>query len=295
MSENVIRYVPRARAGEPIMRRAASGVAAAILGLVLATPALAATDGEARWDALRAMLFGDRPIRDGTDLIALEAPYRAHDAAIVPVSVRATFPQTDERYVKSITLLIDENPAPVAGRFHFSPASGLASIETRVRVNAYTNVRAIAETNEGELFMTKRFVKASGGCSAPAGKDPDAALARLGKMKLRRLDELVLGEPNRAQILISHPNNTGMQMDQLTRHYVPAHFVKTIEVRYEGEPVLTVESDISLSEDPSIHFYYVPREPGVLSVEVLDSKEQRFARAWPSAVAATADATQAGR
>ena len=77
--------------------------------------------------------------------------------------------------------------------------------------------------------MTKRFVKASGGCSAPAGKDPDAALARLGKMKFRQSGAPVLGEPNLAQLLVSHPNHTGMQMDQVTHHYVPAHFVNNID------------------------------------------------------------------
>ena len=253
---------------------------AAALALLLAAPVWAEERDESRWEALREFLFEERPIEDGDDILAMEAPYRAYDAAVVPISLSAAFPQSDERYIKTVTLLIDENPLPMAGRFHFTPASGLASFSTRVRVNAYTYIRAIAETNDGRLFMTKRYVKATGGCSAPAGKDPDEALARLGKMKLRSGEELTLGEPNRAQILISHPNHTGMQMDQISRHYVPAYFVDTIEVRYEDEPVLTVESDISLSEDPSIHFYYVPDGPGELSVKVTDSEEQVFARSW---------------
>ena len=241
-------------------------VAVVALVLSLAAPVWADGEDESRWNALREMLFQDRPIHDGADILALDAPYRAHDASVVPPTV---------------TLLIDENPLPVAGRFHFTPASGRAALSTRVRVNAYTNIRVIAETNDGKLYMTKRYVKAAGGCSAPAGKDPDAALARLGKMKLRQSDALVLGKPNLAQILVSHPNHTGMQMDQITQHYVPAYFVNSIEVRYGNEPVLTVESDISLSEDPSIHFYYTPDEPGELSVTVTDSKEQVFSRSWP--------------
>jgi sulfur-oxidizing protein SoxY len=255
--------------------------AIATLALSSAPPVLADEAEDARWNALRAMLFGDRPIHDGAQVVSLEAPYRAHDAAIVPLRFEPAFPQTDERHIKTVTLLIDQNPSPVAGRFHFSSASGVAAISTRVRVNAYTNVRAIAETNDGELYMTTRFVKASGGCSAPAGKDQDAALARLGKMKLRQSSPVVFDQPNQAQILISHPNNTGMQMDQVTRHYVPAHFVRSIQVSYDDEPVLTVESDISLSEDPSIHFYYVPRSPGSMSVEVTDNQDQVFRRAWP--------------
>ena len=263
--------------------RAAGLLVVLIAALAVAGPA-GATDGasaeDQRWNALREMLFADRPIHDGSALLELEAPYRAHDAAVVPIGIRSTFAQSAARHVRTITLLIDQNPAPIAGRFHFSPASGIAAIDTRVRVNAYTNVRAIAELSDGELYMTSRFVKASGGCSAPAGKDQDAALARLGKMKLRPGGTLELGQANRAQLLISHPNNTGMQMDQLTRHYVPAHFVRRIEVRYGDEPVLTVESDISLSEDPSIHFHFLPRSEEAMTVTVTDSEEQVFNGRW---------------
>ena len=255
-------------------------VLTAISVLVLAGPVWADGEDESRWNALREMLFQDRPIHDGAEILALDAPYRAHDAAVVPISIEPAFPQTEERHIKTVTLLIDENPLPVAGRFHFTPASGRASLSTRVRVNSYTNIRAIAETSDGKLYMTKRYVKATGGCSAPAGKDPDAALARLGKMKVRQSDALVLGEPNLAQLLVSHPNHTGMQMDQVTHLYVPAHFVNNIEVRFGDEPVLTVESDISLSEDPSIHFYYTPEEPGELSVKVTDSRDQVFSGTW---------------
>ena len=149
-------------------------VLTAVLALVLATPASSAGEDETRWNALREMLFQDRPIHDGAEVLALDAPYRAHDAAIVPISVEPAFAQTEARHIRTVTLLIDENPLPIAGRFHFTPASGRAAFSTRVRVNAYTNIRAIAETNDGELYMAKRFVKASGGCSAPAGKDPEA-------------------------------------------------------------------------------------------------------------------------
>ena len=71
-----------------------------------------------------------------------------------------------------------------------------------------------------------------------------------------------------------------MQMDQISHHYVPAYFVNNIEVRYGDQPVLTVESAISLSEDPSIHFYYTPAEPAELSVKVTDSKDLESTRAW---------------
>jgi len=254
---------------------------AALLGIALVPPAGAA-EADDPWPELRAALFADRPIQDGAGVIALEAPARAHDAAVVPLTISALVPQTPGRYLRTVHLLIDHNPAPVAGVFHLTPANGVATIRTRVRVNEYTEIRAIAETSDGQLYMASRFVKAAGGCSAPALKDHEAALARLGQMKLKH-GPFRLGAPNQVQLLISHPNYSGLQIDQLSRNWIPPHYVRTIEVRYDGRPVLSVDADISLSENPSIHFSFVPERPGALEVEVEDSEGGRFQVNWPVA------------
>ena len=104
-------------------------VLAALLTLTLLSPAPAVGEDEARWNALRGMLFQDRPIHDGAGVLTLDAPYRAHDAATVPIRVEPAFPQTAERHIRTVTLLIDENPLPLAGRFHFTPASGRAVVQ----------------------------------------------------------------------------------------------------------------------------------------------------------------------
>ena len=256
---------------------------AAFLFALLATLPLlttAATDDDSRWQALKTALYGDRVLNDGSEFFELEAPKRAHNAALVPITVAAKFPQKPEQFVKTITVLIDENPSPVAGKFHLTEASGLAYIQTRVRVNQYSYLRAVAEMNSGDLYLVSKYVKASGGCSAPAQKDAEAALARLGKMKLRHGDSVTAGEPNRFQLLISHPNHTGMQMNQVTQHYIPAHFVRDVKVTLNGEPLLKVESDISLSENPSIHFQVVPSGPGELTAEVTDTDGTTFTQTW---------------
>ena len=252
-------------------------------GLAVATgfgPAAAEAPSEA-WPDLRDWLFADREIRDGAGVINLSAPDRAHDAAIVPLEITALIPQTPERYIKTIHLVIDQNPAPVAGVFHLSPESGSATLATRVRINEYTHVRAIAETSDGALYMASRFVKAAGGCSAPALKDHEQAMARLGQMKVKPLTPFRPGEPNQVQVLISHPNYSGLQMDPLTRNWIPPHYVREIEIRYGERTVMLVEGDISLSENPSLHFSLVPDAPGELSVRVLDSAEQEFTTSVP--------------
>jgi len=227
---------------------------------------------------LRHAYFGDRPITQSDDLIVLDLPKRAENAAIVPVSISAQIPQTDERYIKTIYLIIDKNPGALAGKFHFTPKSGRADLAFRVRVDAYTPVRAIAETNDGELFMSRRFIKASGGCSAPAGSDLDAAMARLGKIKLKTQGETKFAEPTLAQLMISHPNLNGLQMDQVTRLYAPAHFVRHVKVSFDGEEIFSAETGFGISENPSFRFFFVPEGAGELTAEVIDTKDLQFSQ-----------------
>ncbi|MFU2487790.1 quinoprotein dehydrogenase-associated SoxYZ-like carrier [Thauera sp. WH-1] len=229
------------------------------------------------WQQVRSALFQDRSITSPAEaILSIEAPDRAQDAAIVPVSIRTHVEQSTERYIEKVYLVIDNNPSPVGAVFHFTPASGRADIETRVRVDAYTHVRAIAQMNDGELFMATRFVKASGGCSAPPGKDMAAAMASLGKMRFRVDGDIEAGKPALAQLMISHPNNSGLAMDQLTRLYTPAYFVRRVQVSYAGEPVLSADVDFSISENPNFRFYFLPRGEGELKAEVIDTNDLKF-------------------
>lgn len=244
-------------------------------GLVQAADPVPDPDTET-WRKVRSALFGDRPVADGRTLIQLEAPARAEDAATVPIAIKTLLPQGPERYIQRLYLIIDKNPSPLAAVFHFSPEAGRADLETRVRIEEYTFVRAVAETSDGRLYAATRYVKASGGCSAPAGKDPAAALARLGRMKFRLDTPVAFHQPNLAQLMISHPNHSGLAMDQVTRLYTPAHYVRQVTVSYAGKPVLTAEVDFSISENPNFRFYFVPREEGELRAEVVDSKDLKF-------------------
>lgn len=229
------------------------------------------------WQKVRTSLFAARPITVVTDdTLVLDMPVRAEDAAIVPVAIRTRLPQTATRHVDKLYLVIDNNPSPISAIFSFTPLSGRVDIETRVRVDEYTFVRAIAEMNDGSLLMTTRWVKASGGCSAPPGKDQVAALASLGKMRFRVEGDLSSHEPILAQLMISHPNNSGLVMDQTSRQFTPAHYVRQINVNYGGQPVMSADLDFSISENPNLRFYFVPDGKSQLTAEVRDSRDQSF-------------------
>jgi sulfur-oxidizing protein SoxY len=245
---------------------------------------LAATpDNYDPWPGLVQDIFNSRQIDDGAGIVAVEMPNRAEDAAIVPVTLRVKLPPTDARRIVAITLVIDQNPAPMAARFELGQDSSVSEISTRVRVNSYTDVHAVAELSDGKLYMTKTYVKASGGCSAPATKNADEAKARLGQIRFRQFSKPTEGPQNgvrEAQIMVGHPNNSGLQMDQLTRLYVPAFFVNELRIWQDDALILAMEGGISISEDPNIRFAYVPNGAKRIRVEAKDTEGHVFQNEW---------------
>lgn len=234
------------------------------------------------WETnLKQAYFGDREILDAGDLLSIEAPKRAENPAVVPIRITTGTDQNAEQSIRSITLIVDKNPDPKAGVFNFTQASGQADLDLRIRVDQYSMVRAIAETTDGKLYMTSRFVKGSGGCSAPAAGDLELAMARLGKMQLRTkpATENGLSQLLSTQLKVSHPNITGMQKDQVTHLIMPAHFVKQVNVKLEDEVIFSAELGISISENPTFGFYLSPgAEGGKLTAEVIDNKENIFTK-----------------
>jgi sulfur-oxidizing protein SoxY len=254
--------------------------AAAFACVILTAPPARAQDDEtaraARWQDLAQAIFGARQIQSGDGRLSLDAPDRAFDAALVPVTIHVQNPAD----AKSVYLVIDNNPAPLAAHITFGPAADPKSLALRVRVDQYTNMHAIEETKDGALYEAHRFVKASGGCSAPSGSYDEAALAKIGEMKLRLPDGPREDGARLVLLLIRHPNFSGMQKDPLTHGYTPARFVKTVDIRFDGTPVLHLDSDIAISADPAITFGVLAQNKGKLAVMAQDSNNAVFERVF---------------
>jgi sulfur-oxidizing protein SoxY len=234
---------------------------------------------EETWNSIKGDIFKDRAILDGSGLVVLDAPRRAEDAAVVPIGMRVNFSPDDKRTLQSLTLVIDENPAPVAGRFTIGPHSGVTSISVRIRVNSYSYVRLVAELSDGELYGVKTFVKASGGCSAPAASNADATKSMLGQMKFRTFRSESGAMPE-AQIMLRHPQNSGLQMDQLTRLYIPPFFIDSLKIWQGDELMVTVDGGIAISEDPNIRFNYRPNGAADFRIEAVDTDKHVFRGDW---------------
>jgi sulfur-oxidizing protein SoxY len=252
-------------------------LAVALAALLLAPLARAEEDEAARakrWHGVANLIFnGTQPI-DLPGWVTIDAPTRAMDAALVPVTLTIA----DGRQIKSLYLVVDENPSPVAAHILFGPASDPHTITMRIRVDQYTNLHAVVETPDGRLISSARFIKAAGGCSAPGSETPELALKSAGKMKLR------INNPQgttHAELLIRHPNFNGMQMDQATRLYTPARYINSINVAYNGQQVFHLDADISMASDPAIGFGFKSDGSGTLSVEAEDTSHATWHQDFP--------------
>ena len=228
-----------------------------------------------RWNDIAEYLFGERKVEPDDTLVRLEAPKRAQDPALVPITL--TMPKKEQ--IKSVYLVIDDNPVPFAGRFTFGPAADPGSLEMRVRVDNYTNVHAVAETKDGNLFQTAAFVKASGGCSAPVAASDEVAMEGMGEMRMK-FAPASPGQPVEATLMVRHPNFNGMQKNPITQYFTPPRYIDKLSVSYGDSKIFNLEADISLSTNPVITFSFVPDGKGPIKVVASDTKNGRWEQSF---------------
>ena len=227
------------------------------------------------WQALREQYFSDRPIlEEGNKRIHLKAPARAENDALVPVLINLEIGDSSDPF-KKVYLVVDVNPAPMGGIFKLANNRPMEQLKTSVRVNGYTYIRAVGETESGKLYMSKQWVKSTGaGCSAPPGLDQEAHKKRMGKMRFKQIENK--GNKRSLRLMVSHPNNTGMQRDQLTTMFIPEHYVTNVKVSFNKELILEAETNFTMSENHNFTFTFDPEESGTLRADLLDNLDNAF-------------------
>jgi len=142
-------------------RRQALALGAGAVGAVAfgAPQALAKNDSE---ETIKKFTGGKTPSQGK---IKLDLPEIAENGNTVPMTVTVESPMTAQSHVTDVLVLADGNPRSGVATFHFSPASGVAEANTRIRLAATQNVLAVAKMNDGSFFLASKQVKVTiGGC-----------------------------------------------------------------------------------------------------------------------------------
>jgi len=234
------------------------------------------------WESVRGDVFGDRQVQDATNGYKLFVDNTVKDAAMLPVSIRIPADKVDT--TSKVHLLVDYNPVPVVAVVALGPGYrngidiGERKIDTRIRMDRISKVRAVFETVDGKLFMAEAFGASGGGCSSASAKDQDKALAQLGRVRVKVQAQPAIGENWReAVVMIRHPNFTGMQPDTEQGGFTPAWFVEKVDVSSNGKSIMSIQGGVSLSEDPNFRFTFADStEKSILAVSAIDTKGKQF-------------------
>jgi sulfur-oxidizing protein SoxY len=97
--------------------------------------------------------------------VKLDLPEIAENGNTVPMTVMVESPMSEQSHVTEVLVVGDGNPNGGMATFHFSPLSGVAEANTRIRLAATQNVTAVARMNDGSFFTASKQVKVTiGGC-----------------------------------------------------------------------------------------------------------------------------------
>jgi sulfur-oxidizing protein SoxY len=261
------RILTRPSGAAPRLPRIAAAAVAALLAAALG-PAHAQASGEQQqpsssaWELLQQRYYGGHPLGEVDErFMSIEAPANTPDPAATPVTIK--FADDEHRRIKRVRVFIDNNPSPLVATFDLA-ATPVTEIDMRVRIDRFTSVRAIAETQAGDLEMRSTWVKASGGCSAP----PSAAQGgTLGEIRVRPSED-----GRSVQLAIRHPNASGFQLDPKTGDPIPAHYISHIRVSSGAQVLIDAETGISLSENPALRISSDRPLPLPLRVDATDSE-----------------------
>ena len=123
------------------------------------SPALAKNDAD---EVIKKFTGGKSPAQGK---VKLDLPEIAENGNTVPMTVTVESPMTEASHVTEVLVLADGNPNAGVATFHFSPASGVAEANTRIRLATTQNIIAVAKMNDGSFVMASKQVKVTiGGC-----------------------------------------------------------------------------------------------------------------------------------
>jgi sulfur-oxidizing protein SoxY len=257
---------------------------AAVFAAALMVTVSHGAEASQSWPGIQAEVYAGKTLHDGRGVLTLKAPYRPDDVRSVPLEADAKF--SDGRTVKSVSFIVDENPSPVAAVFRMAGSRPSVHLLTHIRLDQQSDVRVIVEASDGTLYMVEQLVKFAGGqasCSAPPTGDPAEILANTGKMDFAQVGDKAKSSHTlqRAKLTLSHPNHTGMVLDQITLLYVPMLMVNHIEARQGDELVFDMTGSITLAQNPVVEFDYVTNGADEMTTVAKDTSGAAWQKRFP--------------
>jgi sulfur-oxidizing protein SoxY len=97
--------------------------------------------------------------------VKLDMPEIAENGNTVPMTISVDSPMTEQSHVTDVLVVADGNPNGGVVTFHFTPISGVAEANTRIRLARTQTVTAVAKMSDGAVYTASKEIKVTiGGC-----------------------------------------------------------------------------------------------------------------------------------
>lgn len=219
-----------------------------------------------RWSAISDAFFSGRNVAEDIGLIQITAPVQAEDSALVPIKI--SYP--GNHGIAKWYLFVDANPVMLTLTTQMPDTTHAFTLSTRIRLDANSKVRVVAEKPDGTLSMAVVEVKTpGGGCGGAVSQDETALRANAGKMKLQQ------SEDKQTTILqINHPMRTGFERT-VYGYYAKAWYLQKMAWRQAGNTLMELQLGPGISANPYFRIEY-PIALQALAIQASDNEGQQF-------------------
>lgn len=232
-------------------RKVMMGAAAALAGSCLAGMLRPGT----LFAAWNQQAFDAKNLRDALQLlgmnaaapskdIAIDAPDFAENGAFVPVQITSRIPGT-----QSIAIFVDRNPWPYIARFEFAQ-DALPFVALPLRVAETSPVRVVVRAGGSNYVSMKDVSVVAGGCGGADTGEPAEVPAKAEPIKIRARLE---GGVADLRTLVTHPMENGLRTNSTGKN-IPEHFIRDIDIRFNGKTVIEAQIGRSVSTNPLLAF-----------------------------------------
>lgn len=224
---------------------------------------LSARNASAPWERIepaRQLLGGNTP---ETGRITIDLPGVSQDGSSVPLGIQIDHPMEKDNHIEELHLFASGNPSPEILSARFTPFSGEARLQTRVRLDGTQSVVALARTSNGEWLADAREIRITvSGCISQGTPDPDREM----ETRVRTPSDLQPGQTGEILTLIQHPMETGLRSEDDGKP-IPQRIIREFRASLDGQAIVTIQLHRSVSANPFLRFPIRLEEGGQLQLE----------------------------